>query len=173
MTQLSNAAMRMSTLDRTKQELNWYTDGIYLCTDACTAYTIAAKIEAECKRRNIEYGTVLARDLFADRDYTSFELVMASYDIYKICIYRSLEAFEAFDEKVQKLHADSCVPALKKKQLADWAVTTFNKNWNRNKEGPYSSNYLVWIQPESEVQNPVSKTQEEHDLEVETHRVYH
>ena len=55
------------------------------------------------------------------------------------------------DMELWKLRAVDCVPALEKKQLADWAVTTFNKNWNRNKEGPNSANYLVWIQPSSEV----------------------
>ena len=169
---LSKVAMRMSTLDRTKQELNWYTDGINLCVDALSSYRIADEIEAECKRRNIPYRSVCTREMIVGEHYTSFEIVTMPYDIQKICIYRSPEAFQAYDENVQKLHASSCVAALKKKQLADWAVTAYNKNWNRNKEGPHSDNYIVWIQPASEVRNSGGTTEAEDMEGVTTDWVY-
>ena len=160
---ISELAMCMSRYDRRNQLLCWYTDGIYLCTKI---RGIADKIEAECKRRNLQYGSVRAREMLVGRDYTSFEHAMTPYSIYKISIYKSLEAF---DKKLQKLHADCCVSALKKKQLADWAVTTFNSYGEL--EDRYSDAYSVWIQPSSEVPIGISKTLEEHEDEVETHWV--
>ena len=162
MVQLSNAAIRMSTVDRTKQELNWYTGGIYLCTQICD---VADKIEAECKRRKIDYTSVWARELLAGKNYTSCDLAMGGYNIYKIYISKSLET-TGLDKK---LHAGCGVPALKKKQLTDWAVTTFN-----DKEEPiwldrYSDSYNVWIQPSSDVMNPITMTEEEYEEGHETH----
>ena len=170
---ISDEAMCMSRYNRTKQKLKWYTDGINLCTQI---RDIADKIEAECKRRKIDYTSVLARELLADKDYTSFDLAMVDYNIYKICISGSLESLEAYDKKVQKLHAPYCVPALKKKQLADWAVTTFNCDGEIEEPmilDRYSTAYNVWIQPSSDVQYPLShsRTIEELEEEVETHWV--
>ena len=53
------------------------------------------------------------------------------------------------DMKLWKLRAADCVPALEKKQLADWAITTLNLYHDLE---VHSSNfYSVWIQPSSEV----------------------
>ena len=160
---ISEKAMCMSDYDRRNQLVCWYTDGINLCTHNCY---IAEKIEAECKRRNLEYMSVRAREMLVGNHYTHLEYVMNPYSIYKICIAKSLEAY---DKKLQKLHADGCVPALKKKQLADWAVTKFNCYGVL--EGRYSDAYSVWIQPSSEVPNCISMTLEEREDEVETHWV--
>ena len=153
MVQLSNAAIRMSTVDRTKQELNWYDGGIYLCTNAFRSFRIAAQIEAECKRRNIKYKSFSVKELSMARGDVSNGVVMSDYNIYKIGIHRSWET-----------------TALEKKQLADWAVTTFN-----NKEGPLCPHdpisYNVWIQPSSDVMNPITMTEAEYDLGLETHWV--
>ena len=157
--------MCMSRYNRTKQKLKWYTGGIYLCTQICD---IADKIEAECKRRNIKYTSVWARDLLADENYTSIEIAMTGYNIYKIYISKSLEATGLN----KKLHAGYCVPALKKKQLADWAVTTFNGEGEIEEPtclDRYSDSYNVWIQPSSDVMNPLTSTLEEIEEGVETH----
>ena len=152
MPRLSEATMGMSTLDRTKQELNWYIDEINICVDDYSSYRIIDEIKAECKRRNIPYKSVCTREMTRGVDYTAFDLVTIPYDIQKICISQSPEVLQGYDESVQKLHTGSCVPALKKKQLADWAVTKYNKNWARKTDEPHSDNYVVWIQPGSDVE---------------------
>ena len=175
MAQLSELAMRMSDFNRKNQLLYWYTDGIYLCTknDA-----IAAEIETECKRRNLDYDSVLVRDMSRSSRYTSFEHAMIPYNIHKIYIYWSLEECNV---KLQKLyargyepmveiwkgHAACCVPALKKKQLADWAVSKFNRY--TISEGRNKNHYDVWIQPGKEVPLFISMTQEEYENDVKTH----
>ena len=150
----------MSTYNRKNQILNWYTDGIYLCTEICG---IADEIEAECKRRNLSYSRVWTRELLVGKEYSSLDLSLMGHDICKIGIAESLEAF---DKKLQKLHAPYCVPALKKKQLADWAVTTFNMFGDL--EGRYSDAYSVWIQPSSDVQLARGSSLEEIEEGVET-----
>ena len=52
------------------------------------------------------------------------------------------------DMELWKLHAADCVPALEKKQMADWAITTFN--FYHDLEVRSSNFYRVWIQPSSE-----------------------
>ena len=75
---LSEKAMCMSEYDRRNQLACWYTDGINLCTKNCY---MAEKIKAECKRRNLKYGYIRARD------------TMIPYNIYKIHIGKSLKVF--------------------------------------------------------------------------------
>ena len=68
-------------------------------------------------------------------------------------------SLESYDEALQKLRARGlepnmlmynrcvadCVPALKKKQLADWAITNFNRYQDLDDHS--SDSYSVWIQP--------------------------
>ena len=177
MAPLSELAMCMSDFNRKNQLLCWYTDGIYLCTKKSA---IVAQIETECKRRNLDYDSVLARDMSRSSPTKPFDHAMIPYNIHKIYIYWSLEECNA---KLQKLyasgyepmveiwkgHAACCVPALKKKQLADWAITTFNRyaiSKGRNK-----NHYDVWIQPGKEVPVTRGMTEEEHENGVVTHWV--
>ena len=177
MVQLSELAMCMSKFDRRNQLLCWYTDGIYLCTENSA---VADQIKAECKRRNLEYMSVLAREMDRGREYTSFEHAMIPYSIHKIYIYWSLEENDVKLQKLRargitpameiwKLHAACCVPASKKKKLADWAIATFNRYCELEDHNPDS--YVVWIQPSSEVPLTILKTLEEHEDDVETHWV--
>ena len=53
--------------------------------------------------------------------------------------------------KLWKLRAADCVPALEKKQLADWAITKFNCYGEDEIRPRKSTSYSVWIQPSSEV----------------------
>ena len=143
---LSTAAMNMSNTDRTNQELSWYAGEINICTNGPV---VAAEIVAECKRRNIVYASGWTRELIVGRKYSHLDLSTTPYNIYKINIPMSLEADNNPD--VRKYFPGCYVPALKKKQLADWAVTTFN-----GEETPprtYDSEcYIVWIQPSSDVE---------------------
>ena len=161
---ISELSMCMSRFNRRNQLLCWYTDGINLCTEICG---IADKIE-ECKRRNIKYGRGLVREFVVGQDYTPFELTMTGYNIHKIYIYKSLEAF---DKKLHNLHGPSCVPALTKKLLAAWAVTTFNRYQELDDRN--SSSYVVWIQPEREVPLNIPVSMEELEDDVRTHWVSH
>ena len=175
MAQLSELAMYMSDFNRKNQLPCWYTDGIYLCTENSA---IAAQIETECKRRNLDYDSVLVREM--SRHYTSFERAMIPYSTHKIYIYWSLEECDARLQKLRasgyepnmeiwKGHAACCVSALKKKQLADWAITTFNRYTIA--EGRNKNHYDVWIQPGKEVPLYKSMTLEELENEVYTHWV--
>ena len=175
MAQLSELAMCMSDRIRKNQLLHWYTDGIYLCT---TNTAIAAQIETECKKRNLHYNSVLARDMSRSSPTGPFDHAMIPYDIHKIYIYWSLEecnarlqkAYDAGYEpnvEIWKGHAACCVPALKKKQLADWAITTFNHY--AIGEGRNKRFYDVWIQPRKEVPLCIGMTEEEYENDVETH----
>ena len=177
MAQLSELARCMSDFNRKNQLLCWYTDGIYLCTENSA---IAAQIKTECKRRNLDYDSVLAREMSRSSHYTSFEYAMIPYSIHKIYIYWSLEECDARLQKLRasgyepimeiwKGHAACCVPELKKKQLADWAITTFNRYTIA--EGRNKNHYDVWIQPGKEVPHCISMTLEEHENEVYTHWV--
>ena len=69
-------------------------------------------------------------------------------------------SLESYDEALQKLRARGvetnmlmynrcvadCVPALKKKQLADWAITKFNRYQDLDDHS--SDSYSVWIHSE-------------------------
>ena len=153
MPRLSKDVMRMTTLDRTKQEVSDYIDEVNICVDAYHNSHIGEEIIAECKRRNIPYESVCTREMKRGEPYSPFDLDLASYHIQKICLSQSSEVFQGCDEKIRKIYkADSRVPALKKKQLVDWAVTHFNKYCPRKNNEPHSDNYLVWIQPDGDVE---------------------
>ena len=69
-------------------------------------------------------------------------------------------SLESYNEELQKLrargmetnmkmcnrYAADCVPALKKKQLADWAITKFNRYQDLDDHS--SNSYSVWIRSE-------------------------
>ena len=134
---LSTAAMNMSTVDRTNQELNWYTGGIYLCAHYPNGCHIANEIEAECKRRKIPYKSILVKERSVARGDASESVdEIFDHDIRKVAIPQSPET-----------------TALEKKQLADWAVTTFNDK-EELKWCYKPCSYAVWIQPSSDVMNP-------------------
>ena len=130
---LSKTAMYMTTLDRNKQELSWYAGGIYLCTHFPNGGHIADEIEAECKRRKIPFKSILVKERSVARGDASESVdEIFDYDIRKVAIPQSPET-----------------TALEKKQMADWAVTTFNNNPGLWAYKSYS--YAVWIQPSSDV----------------------
>ena len=177
MARLSELGMCMSDFNRKNQLLCWYTDGIYLCT---TNDAIAAQIKTECKRRNLDYDSVLARDMSRSSPTKPFDHAMIPYNIHKIYIYWSLEEYDAKIQKVYdagyepsvyiwKGHAACCVPPLKKKQLADWAITTYNRY--TISKGRDKHHYNVWIQPGKEVPLFTSMTEEEDENDVRTHWV--
>ena len=70
-------------------------------------------------------------------------------------------SLEPYDKELQKLRARGvelnmimwnrgaadCVPALKKKQLADWAITKFNLYQDLDDHS--SNSYSVWIRSQS------------------------
>ena len=153
MPRLSEGVMRMTILDRTKQEVSDYIDEVNICVDAYHNSRIGDEIKAECKRRGIPYKSVCTREMTRGEYYTAFELVTMPYDIQKICLSQSSEVFQGCNEKVRKIYkADSRVPALKKKQLVDWVVTKYNKYCPRKNNEPHSDNYFVWIQPDDDVE---------------------
>ena len=166
MPRLSEDVMRMTTLDRTKQEVSDYIDEVNICVDAYRNFHIHEKIKAECKRRNIPYKSVCTRELKRDEPWCPFGLDLAQYHIQKICLSQSSEVFQGCnDEKIRKLYkADSRVPALEKKQLVDWVVTKYNKNCPRKNNEPHSDNYRVWIQPDGDVQTWSTDDEEMHGL---------
>ena len=133
MPRLSENVMRMTTLDRTKQELSDYIDKVNICVDIHRSFNIHDKIIAECEKRNIPYESVCTRELKRDEPWCPFGLDLAQYHIKKICLSRS-------------------VPALKKKLLVDWVVKRYNKNYARKNNEPHSDNYCVWIQPDGDVE---------------------
>ena len=147
MTDLSELAMCMSSHDRKNHPLCWYADGIYLCTQN---ETIAAEIEKECERRNLDYGSVRARDLPMNSGAPHLH-VMVPYDIHKIYINWSSE---------------ECDAALQKR-MADWAITKYNRY--AIGEGRKKIFYDVWIQPAKEVPLCNGMTQEEYKDDVRTH----
>ena len=152
MPKLSEAVMRMSTLDRTKQEVDWYIDEVNLCVDAYHNYHIADKIKAECKRRGIPCKSVRTREMTRGVKYTIHEkLLTPSYDIQKICLPQSSEVLQGYDESIRRLYPDCCVSALEKKQLVDWVVTKYNKYCGKKGNEAHSDNYVVWVQPDGDV----------------------
>ena len=136
MPRLSEDTMRMTILDRTKQEVSDYIDEVNICVDDNRNFQIGEDIKAECKRRNIPYESVCTREMQRGQPWCPDELDLAQYHISKICLSQSSEVFQGCnDEKIRKIYkADSRVPALKKKQLVDWVVTKYNKNCPRKKQ---------------------------------------
>ena len=127
MAQLSELAVCMSDRNRKNQLLCWYADEIYLCTKI---RVIANEIADECARRKI---------LCAECWTTGIQF--GPDDVYQISIYKSLEVADDDDETWKRF----CVPALKKKKLADWAIRKFNEY--AIGEGRLQKFYDVWIQP--------------------------
>ena len=143
---LSKAVMRMSTYDRTNQELDWYEEPIYLCT---TEWNMAEKIGAECRRRKIPFY----------KDENLFCVYERSKDKRKVPsegVINDRQKYDKYpDERlnyyVLKIKLDTWkTTTLERKQLADWAITTFN-----DEEGPIFPDdlisYGVWVQPSGEV----------------------
>ena len=126
---ISELAMCMSDRNRKNQLLCWYTGEIYLCTKN---HFTADQIVEECVRRKIA----------CSRCWTQ-GIMFAPNDVYQISIYKSLEEVDD-KETCNRI----CVPALKKKQLAAWAVSKFNHYTIG--EGRLQKFYEVWIQPGSE-----------------------
>ena len=153
MPRLSEGVMRMTTLDRTKQEVSDYIDEVNICVDDHRNYHIHEKIKAECKKRNIPYESVCTREQKKGTPWCPEELDFSKYHISKVCLSRSSEIYQGCnDEKIRKLFkVDSRVPALKKKQLVDWVVTKYNKKCPRYNNEPHSDNFVVWIQPFGDV----------------------
>ena len=118
----SKATAQMSTYNRNTQKQKWYDEHIYICTDNPF---IGREIRDECKRRKIhhEYHPFVTEYRF--RVSTRFE---KSDNICKI---------EMFDT------------GLKAQQLADWAITEYNVSIPLE---PFDyTSYMVWIQPQREV----------------------
>ena len=143
---LSKAVMRMSTYDRTNQELIWYDKPIYLCT---TERHMARKIEAECQRRKIHYESIFVKERSTDKRKVLSQGVISDYHMYKIGIHMA--------------------SGLERKQMADWAITTFNYGEPLLPHDIVS--YGVWIQPSREVMSPITMSEEEYNLGLETHWV--
>ena len=143
---LSKAVIRMSTYDRTNQELSWYDKPIYLCT---TALRIAKKIEAECQRRKIRYKSILVEERSTDKRKVLAKSIISDYQVCKIGIWMA--------------------SGLERKQMADWAMTTFNYGEPIFPDDVVS--YGVWIQPSSDVMWPITGSEEEYNLGLETHWV--
>ena len=142
---LSRAAMHMSTYERDNQKQKWYDEPIYICT---TEPHIGDQIEDECRRRKIHHKcTPFVTERSTNKNKVRSEGYENGY-IYKIAIYDT---------------------GLTRKQLADWAITTFNN------EGmvflPHDIlSYNVWIQPRREV-SVGSRSEEDYYLKRETHWV--
>ena len=165
MPRLSEDTMRMTSLDRTKQEVSDYIDEVNICVDDNCNFRIGKEIKAECKRRNIPYESVCTRELKRGEPYKPFGLDLASYHITKICLSQSSEVFQGCDEKIRKIYkADSRVPALKKKQLVDHVVTKYNKNCTRKNNEAHSDNYRVWIQPGGDVETWSTESEDMYGL---------
>ena len=139
---LSKAVMCMSTYDRTNQELNWYEEPFYLCTTECH---IAAKIEEECRRRKINYEYLYVREMSKDKRKEVSESVIS--EIQKYDKYPD----ESFNYHMLKIQVNTWkTTALERKQMADWAITTFNATLEMDFPDDLI-NYFVWIQPSREV----------------------
>ena len=120
---LSPTGGKMTSKNRNKQELSWYTGEIYLCSHFLNHGRIADKIEEECKRRNIPFKSILAKERAVTDGVVSEHSGIYDYDVRKVAIPQSPET-----------------TALERKELADWAITTIN-----TKLQPYT--HAVWIQP--------------------------
>ena len=127
MAQLSELAVCMSDRNRKNQLLCWYTDEIYLCTK--NRFT-ADQIVDECERRKIVCARCWTQGIMFGPD-----------DVYQISIYKSLEKVDDDKDTCKPF----CVPALKKKKLADWAIRKYNEY--AIGEGRLQKFYDVWIQP--------------------------
>ena len=143
---LSKAVMRMSTYNRDNQKQKWYDEPIYICT---TEHYIGDQIKEECQRRKIRHKYIP----FVTECSTNKNKVLSEgcegCDIYKFAIYDT---------------------GLARKQLADWAITTFNNDAPLFLPDDILS-YPVWIQPTREVSSPIILSEEDYYLGRETHWV--
>ena len=138
---LSKAVMRMSTYDRTNQELKWYEEPFYLCTTG--GYTLE-EIKAECRRRKIDCEHFYVNEQSKDKRKVLSRGVVnddQKYDKYAVFEYQ----YHVLKIKLRTWKTT----ALERKQLADWAITTFNYGEPVFPDDLIS--YGVWIQPVSEV----------------------
>ena len=138
----SRTGRKMSARDRTKQELNWYTGGIYFCTHFLNGGRLAGEIEKECKRRKISFKSILVKERsegLGDADENR------TWNIQKVAIPQGPET-----------------TALEKKQLADWVINRINA-----KPGIRPYYKTVWIQPSSDV----DVTDVDYESGIETHWV--
>ena len=130
---LSPTGGKMTSKNRNKQELSWYTGGIYLCSHFLNHGRIADKIEEECKRRNIPFKSILAKERAVTDGVVSEHSGLYDYDVRKVAIPQSPET-----------------TALERKELADWAITTINLKPGRvpgSYVDPVCYTKAVWIQP--------------------------
>ena len=141
---LSKAVMRMSTYKRDNQKQKWYDKPIYICT---TEPHIGDQIEDECRRRKIHHKCT---PFVTERSTNKNKVRSEGYEdyIYKIAIYDT---------------------GLTRKQLADWAITTFNNDAPLFLPDDILS-YNVWIQPRREVA-PIILSEEDYYLKQEIHWV--
>ena len=143
---LSKAVIRMSTYDRTNQKLIWYDEGIYLCT---TGWYAANRIKEECRRRKIHYKSIFVKERSTDKRKVLSQGVISDYHVFKIGIH--------------------VASGLEKKQMPDWAITVFNHGEPVLPHDIVS--YGVWIQPSRDVMSPITTSEEEYNLGLETHWV--
>ena len=121
---LSKAAIHMSKYVRNDQNIKLYDEPIYICT---TEYHIGDQIRDECQRRKIQH------QCFPHVTERSTNKVR-SVGYEGCCIYK----IEIKDS------------GLKTKQLADWAITTFNHEEMVLPPDDILA-YTVWIQPMRDV----------------------
>ena len=123
---LSKATIQMSKYIRDDQKQEWYDDErIYIC---CSEFKIGDEIRDECQRRKIKHECFPNVTEYRPRRSLDEERYQSN-NIYKIEIQET---------------------GLKVKQLADWAITTFN--YETMLLAPHDVlAYLVWIQPQREV----------------------
>ena len=115
---LSKAVIHMSKYVRNDQNQELYDKPIYICT---REYDIGDQIRDECQRRKIRHECF---PYVVERSPNKVQSMGYDY-IYKIEIKYT---------------------GLKTKQLADWAITTFN--FEEMLLSPYDiMAYVVWIQP--------------------------
>ena len=140
---LSKAVIQMSTYVRDNQKQEWYDEPIYIC--CCSEYYTGDEIRDECRRRKIDHKCL---PFVTERSTNKLRSFGYEEYIYKIAIYDT---------------------GLKRKQLADWAITTFN-----NEEMVLPPHnvlaYNVWIQPMREVLSG-SQSEEDYYLGRPTHWV--
>ena len=135
---LSKAVMRMSTYDRTNQELSWYDEPFYLCT---TEGHVVDKIEEECRRRKIACECFFVNERSKDKRKVLSLGVVNNGQKYPN---------ECFNYHVVKIKLGTWkTTTLERKQMADWAITTFNYGEPTFPDDLIS--YGVWIQPLREV----------------------
>ena len=157
---LSKAVMRMSTYDRTNQELKWYEEPFYLCTSGGYAFD---RIKAECRRRKIDYECFVVVERSKDKRKVLSRGVVndaQKYDKYPD---------ERFNYHMLKIKLTTWkTTALERKQLADWAITIFNHGEPKFPDDLIS--YGVWIQPVREVDRVETECLE--DFEEERHAIH-